>query len=304
MSLKKYLKLLKPPSKIMPTINYAIMVFYGAIITNSFNLIIPLLLTVFSTIFAWIFSVGINDYYDFNIDSISNPGRPLITGDLTKKNVRNFFTFSASISLALAFISSILTTIWQSIFIIIFILLGILYSAPPIRIKMRTSLSTFVIGITCCTSILAGGLLNLGKNDLPNIFNLDSPNYFELIFISVFIGLIAFIASIVKDFKDIPGDKAAGIPTLPIRYGAQTAAKIMLFAGIIIYSCFFFFPYFNNVYFYAYPFIIFALISWCLIHIYYIKDPGKKRAEVVYKFGFMGFLVIIISFIFLLLFIS
>ncbi|MFX0136613.1 MAG: UbiA family prenyltransferase [Candidatus Hodarchaeota archaeon] len=299
---KNYFKLLNHPSKIIPMINYTLLTIYGAIITNSNSSIIAcisLLLIIIAINFAWFFSVGINDYYDIEIDSIINPNRPLIKGDLTKKEVKKFFLFTGTIALISSFLNSLLSTFWSLLLIGIYILLGIFYSTPPIRIKMRTSLSTLIIGISCSISILAGGLSILDNNSSFNIFGRNIFNYNKLILISISIGIISFMVSLTKDFKDIPGDKTAGIPTLPIKYGAEKAAKILLVIGVISYAVFFLYLIFDKIYFFSYPFIIFAIISWILIYIYYIKMPGKERAEILYKLGFMGFLIIIISFIIL-----
>ncbi|MFX1450727.1 MAG: UbiA family prenyltransferase [Promethearchaeota archaeon] len=312
--LRNYLKLVNHPAKIMPIINYTLLVIFGAVLFNSnsplttiffnsnlyfislsfdFNKhLIPLILVIISVDSAWYFAVGVNDYYDVEIDKVINPNRPLVKGDLTKGDVKKFTIFFGSISVIIALICSLLYNFWIIIFTGIYLLsLGFLYSAPPVRIKMRTSLSTMFIGLTCSTTVLSGGVLILNNEEL--IFSSSINN--ELIFASITIGIIAFLASIGKDFKDIPGDEAAGIPTLPIKYGAKNAAKILLITGMACYSVFFLYPIFDNIYLLSYPSIIFAITSWILVFIYYIKNPGKERAETLYKLGFMGFLVIIFS---------
>ena len=297
-SIKNYLKLLNHPSKILPILNYTLLILYGTILFQLPVSLTALFLVIFAINFAWIFSVGINDYYDIEIDKVINPNRPLVSGDLTKKDVKGFYLFFVIMAMIFSFICSLLSTFWIIILVGIYLLLGILYSTPPMRIKMRTSLSTIVIGLSCFITILSGGALIL----LTENFTLIPIDNTELIFASSTIGIIAFIVSLAKDLKDIPGDKAAGIPTLPIKYGPKKTAKILLIFGLISFSVFLIYPIFDNIYFLSYPFIMFGMASWIIVFIYYIMEPGKERAETLYKFGFMGFLIIILSFIILKIF--
>lgn len=294
-SLRNYMDLLKGPSKLMPIINWTLLGILGFLISYS-NIpdflifdsnvsIIPLILVIFGINCAWIFTISLNDYYDIDTDKVINPTRPLVSGDLTKNQVKKFYIFFAILSLIFSSICSWFYMEWIIVLVGICLLMGYLYSTPPFRIKMRTPFATIIIGLGCFITTLSGGIIILINE--------------ELIFISISLGIIAFIASLVKDFKDISGDKAAGIPTLPTKYEASKIAKILLVVGVISYSFFLIYPIFDNTYYFSYPIIIFAIISWIIVSLYYIKEPNEKRAKIFYILGFLSFLMIIVTLIIL-----
>jgi 4-hydroxybenzoate polyprenyltransferase len=162
---------------------------------------------------AWLFSVGTNDAVDVAIDRVSNSDRPLVTGALDCGLLRsiNFFFF------AWALIGGFIAGYWAFFLVSIFIAAYYIYSIPPLRLKRVPILATFLIALASLTAAMAGFyLLSPGK------FIGDFPPRFALI-ILVFFTLYTNI----KDVKDIAGDRADGIATIPSVFGETTGRRIV-----------------------------------------------------------------------------
>lgn len=161
---------------------------------------------------------SLNHIYDLPIDKISKPNRPLPSGQLTVKQV---FLIAYSLFIC-ALILSILVNYIFTFLILLFIILSILYSTPPIRFK-KYWFSHNILGPIFYTVIpfLSSWLISY-------------PTPFPVIIFMFFTTFMAIIAS-TKDFEDIAGDKAAGIFTLPVRFGAVVAFRIITF---LIIGCF------------------------------------------------------------------
>jgi len=262
----------------MPIIHWILSIILGiTLIQNelSFYLII---LSILSFIFAWFFAVGINDYYDIEIDRITNPTRPLITRKLVKKDVQIFFIVSGVLSFTIAILCDILNAkIGMVILTGIYLLLGILYSMPPIRIKSKTPFATIVIGIVTSECILVGGVLT-------------ELNILSLIY-SVLLGFIVLFISAAKDFKDIEGDKAAGIPTIPVNYGPKKAALIFQIINTIGYGALLILFFFQPLSWFFGIIIISIIIVNLILFQRFKRMPGEKFGEIIYKIGFSLYLL-------------
>lgn len=162
-----------------------------------------------------------NQIFDMKEDSISKPSRPIPSHKLSRTNALliSVILFLMSICLATA------TMKWLFLLVIlVFIIVSILYSMPPIRLK-RFFLSSNLVGGT-----LHGALLFLGA---WTIFASDGQ--FPFVFFLIFWGLAISIASI-KDLEDIEGDKKTGIQTLPIKIGTKkTLYAISMLVFLILF---------------------------------------------------------------------
>ena len=103
--LKGYLRLMRPAN--LPTA--AADIFAGAalagILTASFP-ILPLLLLVFASVFLYAGGVVLNDVFDFSLDKIERPERPIPSGLIPLKYAAFFGIILLAIGIVLAFIAN------------------------------------------------------------------------------------------------------------------------------------------------------------------------------------------------------
>jgi 4-hydroxybenzoate polyprenyltransferase len=132
------------------------------------------------------------------------------------------------------------------------------YSCNPLRLKRFVILAKLLIGINSllaagCGFILAGG----NWREFP---------VFWLVFILVPVSLMAnFI-----DLKDTPGDRAAGIKTLPVLIGDRNARYLIALFTLSAYG--FVFVYFQSIW------ISFLLILACSAHLFLLfRQPYQEK---------------------------
>lgn len=101
--LKGYLQLMRPAN--LPTA--AADIFAGAalagILTASFP-ILPLLLLVFASVFLYAGGVVLNDVFDFSIDKVERPERPIPSGLISLKSAAFFGSVLLTIGIVFAFL--------------------------------------------------------------------------------------------------------------------------------------------------------------------------------------------------------
>ncbi len=180
-----------------------------------------LAMLLFSVVLAWVTSVIVNDLHDTRIDTLTNPDRPLIRGTIPRDLFATIglVTFGASIFYA-AYISTqlaLLLALYQA--------LAWIYSAPPLRLKRFPGVAT-LLAASASLLILFGGYLvfSLYKNTerLP-----------DGITVLLFVAYLILLP--IKDFKDIAGDKADGVTTLPVLWGEAKAKRIIGAAAFAVF---------------------------------------------------------------------
>jgi 4-hydroxybenzoate polyprenyltransferase len=160
---------------------------------------------------VWIYAVMVNNLHDVEIDRINDPGRPLVTGAVDPERYRRISWWVLGAALAAAWAASY-STLW---FVSIFGLTYFVYSAPPLRLKVRCAVSKTVIGINSAAAFLAGFVLWEGKM-------LDVPLWPLLVI------LVGFsLGAHVIDLKDVEGDRQAGIKNLATLLGKQRAQGLL-----------------------------------------------------------------------------
>jgi len=158
-------------------------------------------------------SNGLNQIYDFDIDAVNKPKRPLPSGRMTMREAWTFtwITFAAAWLLAwlvapggrhecfwLVVIATIITT---------------LYSVPPCRTKRLGIWANVTVAIP------RGTLLKVaGWSSVKTVVGVE-PWFIGMIF-----GLFLLGATTTKDFADMEGDARGGCRTLPIQFGVTKAA--------------------------------------------------------------------------------
>lgn len=179
----------------------------------SFFNILNLIVLGISLIASWLMQVNINDVYDIKTDSISNPKRPLIKNDLSVEDLKNYnlmlFLVIAFSALLLNYEILLLLAAWNAAYFI--------YSSPPFRLKCLPIFSNIFIGLAGAIAISMGFSLSSGGQWFDE---------FPTKLMIALIGILTLI-SYVKDIKDIEGDTAENIKTIPVVFGKKFGKLII-----------------------------------------------------------------------------
>lgn len=153
----------------------------------------------------------VNDYYDYEIDKINNPARPLPSGKISLPTAHLYSLFFFIIGVVLAFMIS------PGAFIIAAFnsLLLYLYASS---IKRRGGImKNLTVSYLVASPFLFGGIV--AGNPLPTII------------LVLLAGLANTSREIIKDIQDYEGDKAY-VETLPAKIGIKAAAR---FASAVLF---------------------------------------------------------------------
>ncbi|MCE9549386.1 UbiA family prenyltransferase [Candidatus Nomurabacteria bacterium] len=268
---KKFLAVVKNsrPERIL---HYVLLFIFGSTLTqvdwftNWVN-IQTYFLALISFVFAWMFSVCQNDIQDEEIDAISNTNRPLVLKELSKSDMET----ASKIFLFFALLSAYSSSHYVLFFVSLFIFIYYIYSNPPLRLKRFTIFSSFLISLACLSAVMSG-------------FFLLSPDKSILAFpLKIILAIVVLftVVSNIRDIKDVEGDRALRIKTLPVLLGLEKAKKII--AGTI----FFFFlitPWYLEIPFFMVPSVLVAILSWYFIN---KEDYKEWKFFVVYLIYFI-----------------
>ncbi|HWI63920.1 MAG TPA: UbiA family prenyltransferase [Symbiobacteriaceae bacterium] len=167
----------------------------------------------------WLGTALINDIADRSVDAISSPERPLPSSRIRP---------SEALRWALGFqaIAFLLILIEGSRHAMTLALLGAglgnTYSLPPFRLRQNGPVANLIIGGGVMLAMCGGMIAQTGVTEVG-------------LFSAAALGLLAAAVSMIKDFKDIDGDRLAGIRTLPILVGVRTALAINMAVVVVAY---------------------------------------------------------------------
>lgn len=192
--------------------------------TSDISLSSILELVVCSVIIAlwYISGTALNDYADYEIDKINlkdDPDRPLLSGIATKSNLLVISAYCSTLGLALA----ALLSYQQLLITLLLTTLNIAYSLKPLQISRRGGLGPL--------------LLPLGYIVLPFFLGylISSQTILQSqLIILTFAYYLHFIARIIlKDYRDVKGDKANGKLTFLLRHGNKTVCAVSAIASLV-----------------------------------------------------------------------
>ena len=189
--------------------------------------------TLLACLGANIYIVGLNQITDIDIDRINKPYLPLASGAISLQ--RAYWWIGVSLIIALAI------SLWQGKYLLLTVLLslllGTIYSLPPIRLKRYYFWAAF------CIIAVRGLIVNLllflhlhyqinGLTQIPAIIWLLTSIIF------LFSMLIAWF----KDMPDVEGDAQYQIKTLSIQLGTRkvlwigTSLLLIAFMGLMLWA--------------------------------------------------------------------
>ena len=261
----------------------AIAIILVAIIDKSFN--IPIILAMLAVFFETAAGNVINDYFDYNIDLINKPERPIPSGRISLKAGRNYGYLLFLLGTLCGFLISLMTDNWIP-FGIVLIADVILY-LYAYKLKTTPLIGNLTVGFMTGFGFVFGG------------FCLNNPT---IISTSLYLGFFAFVMTtareLIKDIEDMEGDKAEGAKTLPILYGEKLTATLAVI--LIIVDCALCpILYYNHIFSFYYLIVIaIAVILFIYSAILIIRNQDRTTAAKASKNLKIGMLIAFVAFIF------
>ncbi|MHA1749001.1 MAG: geranylgeranylglycerol-phosphate geranylgeranyltransferase [Promethearchaeota archaeon] len=233
MKLKDTIEILRPINCLMG----ALTVIIGLLNTRT-SVSLPLLLSnlILGTL-TYIFLAGsgmvINDFYDYEIDKINRPQRPIPRGSVSLNQAQILFFTYLSIGLLLSVLNVLIFNLNYIIIIIaaFFGFIGWIYAKWG---KKSGFPGNIIVSISFSIGMIYGALLNSSM----------IPIYIYYFFLTAFFLLLS--REIIKGCEDIEGDKKEGVKTLAIRIGTKRSITFAMISSLLA-VIFFILPLFTNV---------------------------------------------------------
>ena len=185
----------------------------GSVTVNTF-------IAIFVLVAWYLHAATSNDYADRKIDEVNlkgNKNRPLVNRSITKRNLWIVHILAGVASLLLSLIYG--TTALLLTFVVL--LMDYAYSFKPIRITDRGILSQLMLPIAYVLFPFSLGY-----------WSVDTVNpYPWLLLAGLYTGFIARL--MLKDFRDVKGDKMFGKRTFLLRHGRLATCYVSEFFGIV-----------------------------------------------------------------------
>jgi len=156
----------------------------------------------------------INDYFDRNIDKVNRPDRPIPSGRIKASE-------ALAISQALFIVGIFLTVFVNVACVLLAALNSLVLAFYAAGLKRRGLAGNLAIGYLVGSTFLFGGLV-MGEVQAAGI-------------LAAMAGLSTVGRELIKSIEDMRGDRASGLSTFSLRYGARKAAVLAAaFIGVAI----------------------------------------------------------------------
>ena len=249
-----FLKTIRPARMIHGMTMVLVGVLVGGILEIFYPLHWPyIFLGMVSIACSWQFTTMWNDIYDITIDKISHDSRPLVSGAMEINQYKQISFIFAIIAAC----SSFLLGPIPFILIILCLLFGYAYSAPPFRLRERIG-STMVIGTGSLLAYLVGvftpsfwlvrthgWIMNTEGILVPDpltystvYYGVPHPITWTIMAVGLIIWVALSLAPIISSYEDTEGDAESNVKSIHTVYGKPTGKKIIL----IIIPVLFLFP--------------------------------------------------------------
>ena len=272
-----YIEILRPGNALMGAISIILV----AIVDKTIS--IPIILAMIAVFFETAAGNVINDYFDYNIDLINKPERPIPSGRISLKNGKNYAYFLFFAGTVCGFLISYLTDNWIP-FIIVLIADVILY-LYAYKLKTTPLIGNLAVGFMTGFGFVFGG------------FTINNP---DILLTSIFLGFFAFVMTtareIVKDIEDVEGDKKDGARTLPILIGKKIPAilaTILIVVDCALCPLLYVYHIFGTLYLII---IAIAVILFIYSAILILKSQDEATAHKSSKLLKIGMLIAFLSF--------
>ena len=259
--------------------SYLLLLFSGAgfAYVNNLNLhivwtdLVGMFCLILSWIGLWMYAVHTNDIEDVGIDAISNTERPLVKKEMSANDMRE----TGYLWLAVALIGSWCAGFYPFFMSLVYVFTSHIYSTPPLRLRQFPMVSSFLIGVASLATILAGFFFISGSKQ---------AQAFPM-FLAIGIVIMVTLAINVKDMKDIAGDTANGILTVPILFG-KSGPRVV---AICFALSFLLVPVFLSFYLLYIIAIPAGIIGYKLV----TRKPYREEPIFILRFAFFALIAIV-----------
>ncbi|NIA18765.1 MAG: hypothetical protein GWO85_01560, partial [Simkaniaceae bacterium] len=174
----------------------ALAILVSAAITQSLDDITTMVIAMVVVVFYNGGANAINDYFDYEIDRINRPNRPLSSGTLSRKTGLwiAIFMFLLGTLFALQ-----LNTIAKGIAILV---------AMPVLVVYTVSLKNKPLVGNVAVAFILGLVFLFGGAVFESMSVLVIPAFLAF--------LLTFLRELIKDVEDMEGDKKLGLNTFPL----------------------------------------------------------------------------------------
>ncbi len=215
---------------------------------------------------------AINDYFDFEIDKINMPKRPLPSGRISRKSAFHLFWIVSVVGLVLSY------------------LVGFSFFAIAFFNFVVSSLYAWKLKRTAIKGIFVAYLGSSAFIAAPFISGFPSSLFGSALLILILISFFGTLSrQLLMDIRDMEGDKKAGAKTIPLMFGKK-AARIIASLFLLVAAGLLIVPYLQkmvSVYYFvlAVPAIMLSLYA-------IIQEPKKgertiKKATFLVLFAFL-----------------
>ncbi len=207
------------------------------------------------------FSQSINDYFDRDIDAINDPERPIPAGLITLSEARlNWIVLgSATFLVSLIFGNPLI-----SLLAVLGIILSVLYSMPPVKLKKHFFLGPPAVGL---------GYVGMSWMVGHLIF---APLTWESVLVALINGALASGMLFLNDIKSVEGDRLHGLQSLTVVIGVQKTliiafltinlSQVLLLALAILWG-----------YYWVAALILFAIVAPIRNQVRLYYEPNQKN---------------------------
>jgi geranylgeranylglycerol-phosphate geranylgeranyltransferase len=223
---------------------------------------------------------ALNDYFDFEIDLVNRPSRPLVSGALPRQAG---WVVAVVLFVAGAMAAFQLPTTARNIAVFIALPLMVLYT-PLFK------------GLPLVGNFVVGGILGLAF-----LFAGAAFGHINLMWPAAGLAFgYTVVREVVKDIEDVAGDTEAGISTLPVRWGVNVGVKtVIVLTLLLMFGCLL--PYILQAYGTTYLVAVVIGVELPLLYsiFYLLRHPNPRGCGWVSKLLkvdiFAGLLAIYLS---------
>ncbi len=223
--------------KVLRTLHFVMIVILGIIFVRqiapkealsftSINHFPFIFLPVFCLVLLWQFTTLLNDLYDLEIDRQVHPNRPLVSEKFDRKLYTDILISIALLSSFLSFLIGLPLLILN----IAALLLAILYSVPPFRLRNRPY-GHICVGLGSVIGFLFGVYSPIYLTDriyrYTPALSSDIPFFSEVFTVSILIVVVLSISPLINALSDYEGDKRSGVRNVYTVLGFERGKKIV-----------------------------------------------------------------------------
>jgi len=168
----------------------------------------------------------LNDLIDADLDRANGKNRPIPSGRVSKRQAWIFIVSTNGIAVILASVTLNTATM---LLIVPMLLIGILYSAPRVKLMNRFVIKTMSVATFYVLCVLVGITSGYGMN-------LSVASIAPALHAMTLLGIMIFISSTLNDLGDVGGDKAAGRRTIPIVMGGINTIRLLIVLAAAMFA--------------------------------------------------------------------